>query len=385
MAIGLKERGVEVNVLTAKPNYPKGNFFPGYGFFKKQTEYWEGIKIYRSPLFARGDGSGFKLMINYFSFALFAVVRAFFIKEKFDLIFVYEPSPITVGIPAVYLSKKMKIPIHFWVQDLWPESVVSAGFLKNRMIIWQLNHLTVWIYSQCEKILIQSEAFKDYILNQGVTKEKITYYPNSTEALYKVVAPKIKFKNLFPKDSFSIIFAGNIGEAQDFETIIEASRLVKLKNSNIHFIILGEGRKKVEVMQKINDFGIGDNFHFLGSFPVIDMPDFFACGDALLVTLKQSEIFSLTIPSKLQSYLACGKPIIGALDGEGAKIIKESKSGLTSAAGDAEGLADNILFLYSLTNEERIEMSRNGISYFRENFEREMLLDKLLNIFNYSK
>lgn len=381
LAVGLKERGNEVHVLTGKPNYPGGNFYPGYSFFNKREENWQGIKIHRSPLVTRGNGSGIKLMTNYLSFALLASLRSLFLNEKYDLIFVYEPSPITVGIPAVILSKRLKIPIYFWVQDLWPESVSAAGQLNNRFVLKQLDKVTRWIYRNSKKILIQSEGFRQYILDQGVENDKIIYYPNSTESFYNIVRPKEEIVKLVPKVPFCVMFAGNIGEAQDFESIIEAARIVKEKNSDIHFVILGNGRKKDFVAQKVDEYGLNSNFHLLGAFPVDSMPDFFAIGDALLVSLKKSKIFSLTIPSKVQSYLACGRPIIGALDGEGAKVILKANAGLVATASNPKALADIILELYSLSPQKRQEMSINARKYFEENFEREVLLDKLIGIF----
>lgn len=382
LALSLQERGNKVTVLTGKPNYPQGKFSKGYSFWNKTKENWNGIDILRSPLVPRGKGGGIKLMVNYFSFAFFASLRALFIKDKFDLIFVYEPSPITVGIPAVLLSKKLNIPLYFWVQDLWPESLVAAGQIQNKFILSQVDKLTRWIYKNSKKVLIQSKGFREYLLKQGVPNQKILYYPNSTEELYRPVEPKAEIKQLVPLVPFKVIFAGNIGDAQDFETIIEAARIIKNQNANIHFVILGDGRKKDFVTNKVKELHLQSNFHLLGSFPVDEMPDFFACADALLVTLKKSEIFSLTIPSKVQSYLACSKPIIAALDGEGAKVIKESKAGLVSSSGDAQALAGNILSMYDLGELKQKQMGINGRSYFEENFDRNMLTDKLLSIFH---
>ncbi|PSK94469.1 glycosyltransferase family 4 protein [Taibaiella chishuiensis] len=380
LVLGLKERGFEIVVLTGKPNYPQGTFEQGYSFFKKGREQWEGINIYRSPLLPRGKGGGMRLMANYLSFAFFATLKALFIKERFDKIFVYEPSPVTVGIPAVMLGRKLKIPVYFWVQDLWPESVSAAGQIRNKTILNSLNRLTKWIYRNCEKILIQSEGFANYILNQGVPREKLIYYPNSTEAFYREVVPQEHIRAKVPQEGYRIMFAGNIGESQDFETILEAARIAIGRQPDIHFVILGDGRKKEFVEQKVQEFGIGANFHLLGSFPGSDMPDFFACADALLVCLKNNPAFDLTIPSKVQSYLACARPIIGSLNGEGARIIDEAKAGVVAPAGQPELLAEKILTLYAAGAEASQVMGRNAKHYFDQNFERELLLDKLIAI-----
>ena len=381
LALGLQERGHEIKVLTGKPNYPKGSFYDGYSFVKKGDENWKGIKILRSNLIPRGKGGGIKLMINYLSFAFFASIKSIFHKGNYDLIFVYEPSPITVGIPAVLLSKKLKIPIYFWVQDLWPESVQVAGQVRNKLILKSLDRLTRWVYKNSKKILIQSKGFKEYILNQGVERGNIIYYPNSTEALYDIIKPSEEVVKLMPKVPFSIMFAGNIGESQDFENIIEVSRMLKNKYEDIHFIILGNGRKKEYVENKIKEYNLENNFHLLGSYPAELMPHFFSCADALLVTLKKSKIFSLTIPSKVQSYLACGKPIIAGLNGEGAKVIKESNSGVAAPSGNSEKLMEAVLKLYNMPLNKRKELGSNARNYFEDNFEREKLIDRLLGIF----
>ena len=221
--------------------------------------------------------------------------------------------------------------------------------------------MTKWIYHNSKKVLIQSEGFREYILNQGVANDKIIYYPNSTESFYNIVPPNNEIEKLIPKVPFCVMFAGNIGEAQDFENIIEAAKIIKERNSDIHFVILGNGRKKEFVIQKIKEYDLISNFHLLGAYPVNNMPDFFASSDALLVSLKKSKIFSLTIPSKVQSYLACGKPIIGALDGEGANVILNAKAGLVATAGDSKSLADIILQLYSLKNEVKWGLTLENI------------------------
>lgn len=381
LTLGLKERGHEVTVLTGLPNYPKGKFFKGYSFFKKKDEFFHGIEVIRSFLIPRGKSGGIRLFLNYISFAFFSSIKAIFLKDDYDLIFVYEPSPITVGIPAVMASKRLKIPVYFWVQDLWPESVVVAGQIKNKFVLKILDKTTRWIYKNSKYILIQSNGFKDYIMNQGVDEDKIIYYPNSTETIYQVVEPTEEILQIVPKVPFSILFAGNIGDSQDFENILEAARMLLKENNEIHFVILGDGRKKPFVEKKVKEYKLEYNFHLLGAFPVDTMPYFFATADGLLVSLKESEIFAMTIPSKIQSYLACGKPIIGSLNGEGAKVILDSNSGFAVPSGKADFLVKAIQKLYDLKEEDRAILGKNARSYFEENFEREKLLDLLLELF----
>lgn len=381
IALGLVQRGYSVEILTGKPNYPHGNFYEGYSFFSKKEEIWEGIKIHRSKLIPRGAAGGFRLMINYFSFALFSSLKAIFLKSDFDKILVYEPSPITVGLPAIAYKIKKNTPIFFWVQDLWPQSVTAAGGVNNTLVIRLLDNLTRWIYKKSDKVLIQSEAFREILLKQQVADSKIIYYPNSVENFFKVIEPDHNILKTLPT-GFKIMFAGNIGESQDFETIIESVNIVSKINPSIKWIILGDGRKKEFVEQKIKELNLENQVYLLGSFPVEQMPNYFSCADCLLVSLKKDYIFSLTIPSKIQSYLACGKPILASLDGEGGRILIEAKAGLVSNAQNPKLLADKVIEMEGMSSDALRKMGENSRAYFDVNFERELLLNKLENIFN---
>ena len=381
IAQALIQRGHQVTVLTGKPNYPEGKFYKDYSFVNRNFETWEGINIYRSFMTPRGNGNGLLLFLNYFTFALFSSIRVFFIKGQYEKIFVFEPSPITVGIPAIVGKYKFKAPIFFWVQDLWPESLTAVGGIKNGYIIGFFSRLTKFIYSHSFKILVQSKAFIPYILKQGVSLEKLIYYPNSTESFYKKNPVNPEFSTKFP-DGFKLIFAGNLGEAQSFETIIRAIDLLVKEGFNVHLIILGNGRAREYIRNKVIELGLSNNIHLWGSFESIMMPEFFSCADALLVALKKDLIFSLTIPSKIQSYLACGKPIIASLDGEGARIVEDAKAGFTSISEDVIGLKEAIKKMYLLSLNQKIELGENARNYFEKEFEREMLVDKLESIFS---
>jgi glycosyltransferase involved in cell wall biosynthesis len=379
LCLALKERGHQVTVLTGKPNYPKGTFSNGYGFFSKRIELWNGIKIYRSLIVPRGKGKGINLFVNYFSFAFFASIRMLFINQKFDRIFVYEPSPITVGLPGIVAKYKSKAPMYFWVQDLWPESISAAGGINNRFILGILNWLTKVIYRNSEKVLVQSKAFIPYILNQNIDKTKLIYYPNSTESYFRVTEPTLDKQNLLPKGKL-LMFAGNIGESQSFDTLLNAAVFLKKDFIDVHWVILGEGRMMNYVQSKIVELELESNFHLLGAFPSTEMPSFFSCADALIVSLKKDPIFSLTIPSKIQSYLACGKPIITSLDGEGSRVVEEANAGFISPAEDPIALSKTIKKFLLLSMEDQKTLGSNARKYFDREFERELLVDKLESI-----
>lgn len=382
LALELKNKGHEVFVITGLPNYPDGKIANHYSFWKNNDEVWNDIKIYRSKLIPRFSGKGAHLFFNYISFAIFSSIKILLkVHQKPDLIFVYEPSPITVGIPAIIAKIKFgKVPIFFWVQDLWPDSLKDTGAFNNKYILKLVDKLTRYIYNNSEVILVQSEAFVNFIVNQGVSINKIKYFPNPTENFYKVVKTNEEYSNLLPK-GFNLIFAGNIGEAQSFDTLIDAALKLKQLNYPIYWNILGDGRAKNNLEKKILKLNLTDNFIFKGSFKSEEMPLFFACADALIVSLKKSKIFSLTIPAKVQSYLACGKPIIGSIDGEGARIINEARVGYVSPSEDVDSLVINIIKLYNHTEEERARFGNNGRTYFEREFSMEILINKLEKIF----
>lgn len=378
LAAGLVERGHEVTVLTGLPNYPQGRFYPGYGFFHRRAEYYCGMKVLRVPLIARGNGGAMLMMLNYASFAFFASVMAPFIcRGRFDVLFVYEPSPVTVGIPAIVLKKLKKIGLFFWVQDIWPESLSATGAVKSRKILDAVSKVVRFIYKYCDRILIQSPAFSPLIENHGVNPERITYFPNSVENIYKPLTASDGFaEDVSLPAGFRIMFAGNIGAAQDFGTILSAAEKLK-GNSDIQWIILGDGRMRSWVDGEVERRGLTKSVHLLGRRPMETMPHYFSLADVMLVTLKRDPVFAITIPAKVQSYMACGKPIVAVLDGEGGRLVSESGAGLSSPAEDVNAFVNSIITMYQMSETQREEMGKCGLRYCEANFDREMLLTKL--------
>lgn len=380
LSIDLIKAGHQVTVLTGIPNYPNGSYFNGYGILKKRQENYNGVKVLRVPLIARGKGGKFRLILNYLSFALSAMVLAPFVcRGKYDIIFVYEPSPITVGLPALVLKKIKQAPIIFWVQDLWPESLEATGSIRSKRILSWVARLTQFIYHRCDRILVQSKAFISSIEQFGVSHKKISYFPNAAEDIYQLVKnenEKINEREKELPQGFRIIFAGNIGVSQSFETILDAASLLK-HHSNIHWIIIGDGRQKKWLIEQINRRGLSHSIYLIGQKPVEEMPYYFKLADVLLVSLKKDPIFSLTIPSKLQSYLASGKPILASLDGEAARIVTEAEAGFASVSEDAKSLAHNVLEMYHKPSHIRQQMGENGRLYFEKNFRKDCLLNHL--------
>lgn len=369
-------RGHEVTVLTGQPNYPSGRFFSGYGWARPRTETYHGVTIVRVPLVPRGSAGAIRLALNYLSFAVFGALGVWLrLRGKFDAIFVYEVSPVTVGIPAIVASRRFKAPILFWVLDLWPESLTAAGGVQSPRVLRAVDRLVRWIYRHCARILVQSRAFIPEIARHGVPHSEILYFPGWGESLFQ----PLRHANsaLLPPlpEGFKVLFAGNIGEAQDFPAVLEAAATLR-DRSDIHWLIVGDGRMAAWAKEEAQRRGLSQ-VHFLGRHPLESMPHFYAAADALLLTLKREPIFALTIPGKLQSYLACARPILAMLDGEGARIVEESGGGLTCPAGDAAGLAAQVLKLAALPEATREAMGQNGRLYYEANFDRTRLFDQL--------
>jgi len=380
-AMEFQKKGHEITVLTAIPDYPEGKFYDGYGLFKKNREIYNGIKIYRAPLIPRGSGSNIRLALNYISFVIGGIFTSLvMMKNEFDIVFVFETSPITVGIPAIFIKKIKKIPLCFWVLDLWPESVVSAGNLKSSFIPRILNPIVRYIYKHSDRILVSSNGFINSIVDKGVSRGKIEFFPQWAEPIFKPMKSKKYLLTGVPENSFKIMFAGNIGEAQDFSSILEAARQLR-HNQDIQWVVLGGGRREEWVKSKIKEYELENSFHLLGSFPLEKMPELYANADAMLFSLKDEYIFSITIPAKVQSYLACGKPILAMINGEGGKVIVDANAGLVCPAESPKDLAENILKIKKMEVNEISKMGLNARKYYDDNFERSYLFDRAERIF----
>ena len=378
VAAGLKERGHEVTVLTGIPNYPEGSFFRGYGIFRKEREDYRGVRVVRVPLVPRGKGTPLWLVMNYLSFALTACcLGPFLCRGEFDMILVCQLSPVTVGLPALVFKKLRKAPVVFWVQDLWPESLSATGAVRSPLLLKMVERLVRFIYSSCDLVLVQSEAFFRSVEGMGVPGDRILYLPNSAEEFYCPVPPEQDGEaGRGMPGGFRVMFAGNIGAAQDFDTILAAAALLA-EHRDIHWVIIGDGRMRSRVEEIIRERGLGGTVHLLGRHPVESMPRFFSLAHVMLATLRKEPIFALTVPGKIQSYMACGRPVIAALDGEGARIVRESGAGVAVPAESPAALAAAVLSLYSMAEEERRKMGEQGRRYFESHFERNVLLSRL--------
>lgn len=375
----LVKKGHEVTVLTGKPNYPEGKFYKGYNFFNKNTEYIQGAKVIRAPLFPRRSGKALPLILNYLSFLFFSFfVATFRIKEKYDVVFVQQLSPVTMALPGIWIKNRQGIPLVLWVLDLWPESIVASSNIKSNFIIKPIEKLVKWIYNKSDLILVSSKFFTKSVLEKCKNENmKVEHFPNWAEDVFTnslITIPLKEHKIPELPIGFNIMFAGNIGEAQDFEAIINAAEITK--NLGINWILIGDGRKLEWVRNEVKVRNI-TNIYIKGRYPIESMPKFFKKADAMLVSLKDEPIFSLTVPAKIQAYMASGKIILGMLNGEGNALINNSNCGFAANAGDSIGLAEFAVKLKNSSIDKIKEMENNSTNYYCQFFEKKLLMSNL--------
>jgi colanic acid biosynthesis glycosyl transferase WcaI len=370
-------RGHEVTVLTGIPNYPEGKVFEIYLHNPSAFAEYEGAKVFRVPMLPRSSGS-LRLILNYVSFVLGGVLWGpWRLRDKqIDVIFVFEPSPVTVGLPAVLLAKIKKTPVVFWALDLWPETLAAIGVVRSPHVLAWVGNLVRFIYNRCTLVLGQSRGFLGSIAKYCDDKTKIRYFPSWAEDVFtdNSVQPAPEVPDI--PDTFTVVFAGNIGEAQDMPAVLDAAERLK-HNAGIRWVIVGDGRKSKWLLFEIVRRGLEKQVLLAGRFPIERMPSFYAHADALLVSLKRDPVFSMTIPGKVQSYLMAGIPLLGMLDGEGAAVIRDAQAGLTCDSGDSVGLAEAVQALAAMPLEERQQMGMNGRIYAEQEFGRIQLVDRL--------
>lgn len=343
---------------------------------------FSGARVHRVPLAARGKGS-LRLVLNYLSFMLSAsLLGPWRLRgQSFDVIFVFEPSPVTVGIPAIVLGKLKAAPVVFWALDLWPETLAAVGVVRSRFILAAIGRMVRFIYNRCELVLGQSKGFIGSIAKYCDDKKKIRYFPSWAEEIYDLEAGQPALEVPVQEGSFNVLFAGNIGEAQDFPAVLDAAERLK-DDPAIRWLIVGDGRMTDWVTQEVIRRGLEKCVLLLGRFPFERMPSFYAHADVLLVSLKADPVFSLTIPGKIQSYLMSGIPLVGMLDGEGANVICEAQAGSVCAAGDSMGLAQAVQELSAMSENERLTLGKNGRAYAKQEFDRDTLMDRLESWFD---
>ena len=376
-------KGHNVTVLTGCPNYPDGKSFDGYSSFNFGLEHHsDGFIIHRVPVITRGQGSSLRLFLNYLSFIVSGILfgRYSLRNTKFDIAFVYAPSPIFQSLVGIYFKHLRGVPVVTWVQDLWPECAQLTGYVKSQAALKFIAKAVSWTYRQNNLLLAQSKSFIASIkLKADLVPVK--YFPNPGEEtlnqIYSVL-PK-SAENFFLNSGFNIVFAGNLGKVQSLPTIIAAAEILRT-NKKIRFIFVGSGSLSERLKHVIQTKGL-KNIILAGRHSPDEMPAILNRASALLVSLNRDPILNQTVPTKLQSYLAAGKPIIASLDGDGAKIVAESKAGFVCPPQDPIALTKAILKLSAMSHKRLDDMGTSGKNYFANNFEPHMLVEDLISMF----
>lgn len=369
-------RGHEVQVVTGYPNYPEGILYDGYGKGKNIDEVINGVKVHRCFTIPRETGA-LKRLMNYYSYA--ASSTAYVLSRNcvasegtpFDIVFCNQLSPVMMADAAIAYKKKYKVPVVMYCLDLWPESLVAGGITRESAIYKYFHHVSKKIYRQMDRILITSRMFSDYLRDEfGIRKDKIEYLPQYAEGIFEKISAKEE------TGTFDFMFAGNIGAVQSVETIIHAAEL--LKEEPVRFHIVGGGTDLEHLQTRADGL---ENVVFYGRRPLEEMLEFYEKADAMLVTLAADPILSLTLPGKVQSYMAAGKPIIGAIDGETARVIKEANCGFCGKAEDVAELVENIK-KFKGTDVDRLSFGRNAREYYERNFVQNIYMDTLEEYLN---
>lgn len=373
------QRGDRVTVMTGIPDYPEGHFHKGYSLFKKRVEYVNGVKVVHVPLFPRGSGGKIRMVLNYassvFFFFFYGWYQALF--HRYDAVFVHDTSPAFISLPAKTVSKVQKIPLYHWILDMWPESL-TAGGINGGKFYTLIHKMMKGIYKWDTEILITSKGSRKLLNERGVSDEKITYLPNwNDDAISSVnesVLPPLP-------DGFIVMFAGNLGFAQNMENLLAAANELK-DEKDIHWVFVGDGRKKPWMDEYVKEHQLEDTVHLLGRYPIETMGAFFKRADVMLVALNNVLVFNLTLPAKVQAYMAAGKPILASLCGEGTDIIKDANCGWSVPSNEYKDLAAKVSEIAKLDKKELAALGQNARNYYVQNFTREKCMSILDDTFN---
>ena len=365
----LVQRGHDVTVLTGYPQYPQGRIYDGYGFRKPYETQWNGAKIQRIKMRPRGK-TPLGLLWNCYSFVYQGKKWVKKCKEKFDAVYVFEVSPVTVGLPAVAYKEKFGTPVYFNVQDLWPENVEIVLGIRNKLVIGAINKIVDKIYSGSDKILCSSGSFVKNIAGRGVSEEKLEFWP---QFCIEPDIGKMTKPECYSSEHFNIVFTGNIGEAQGLDLLVDAA--AKLKDTNVRWFLVGDGRAREKLEKKVAENGLNDVVSFMGKVSEEEANRYIHFADCAYLSFQKNKLFDMTLPAKLQSYMACGTPILAAAGGESARVIGQAQCGFVCEQ-DVNKL-EALVRTEVLTCTETDQMRQNAKQYFDEHFSKDLVVGQL--------
>lgn len=382
----LRELGNEVEVLTGYPNYPEGKIYPGYSIKPFQVQTMEGIRVMRVPLYPSHDTSSFRRILNYVSFGFTSFLAGLLMVRRIDAIYACGP-PVTVGVAAALVGKLRGIPFVYDIQDLWPDSLRATGMFNSSLGEKVIADICKWVYKRATHITVQSSGVRDRIIERGIAVHKISLIYNWCDEASMGSRPTIKVElghshpDRASLSTFNVLFAGNIGKAQDMDAVLEAARLLQTENSAIKIILLGSG-VEVPRLKKFSEMQNIANVSFLARVPMSQAGIILSQADALLVHLKDDPLFRITIPGKTQAYMAAGKAIIMAVAGDASRLVIDGDAGICALPSNARSIADAIKKLAALPRDELKKLGSNGREFYWSNMSMEVGVRKFHAIFH---
>ncbi len=382
---GFMERGVEVDVLCGLPNYPLGEWFDGYSYRGPRHENYKGAEVFRAGEIRRWKNHNLFVFLNFVSFpffALFSIPRLS--GRKYDAVFCFETSPVYMIFPAIVAAKVKRAPLTAYVLDLWPENLYPYLDVKGRFWRWLLQKTSDWHYRHCDRLIAMSDSLAARLRVVGAGKKHpadVYMVPQYSEDFYAVDIDDAVLRAKYCDGSFNIVFAGNISPLQDMGNLVRAMKIVREKGGkDVRCLIVGDGMSRQKLEDEVKAAGLQDAIVFCGSVPARDVPRYTTLADALFAGLTADEGIGMTVPGKIASYLAAGRPMLVAADDEPRRAADASGASLTSPAGDAEALAENILKLRAMPEAQRKQLGENGRAHYRAHYRRDVLLGRLLDV-----
>lgn len=377
-AQALRDEGHEVEVLTGFPNYPGGKVYEGYKIRAYQKDIVDGITIHRAPLYPSHDGSAIKRVLNYLSFAVSTFFIGLIKTRGIDVIYSYHP-PLTTSLSAFLLGLCKRVPFVIDVQDLWPDTLLATGMLKNKKALFVVGKVCDFIYKRAAKVVVLSPGFKYRIESRGVPKDKIEIIYNwcNEPALNDFEESSVKLPD---NGNLNLVFAGNLGYAQGLSTIVNAAEILQKNDIRVNVILLGDGVAKPQAIHDSNAKSL-KNMYFIPRVPMQQVGGILAKADMLLVHLTNNELFEITVPSRTQAYLAMAKPIIMGVSGDAADLITKSDSGVICKPDNPILLAEAITNLSLLPDSQRAKMGINGRDFYYKELSLKIGVAKFIRIF----
>jgi colanic acid biosynthesis glycosyl transferase WcaI len=375
----LVSRGFEVEVITGFPNYPGGNLYDGYRLKLIQKETIAGVLVTRVPLYPSHDKNKLGRIANYISFAFSSLLYGLMFAKRPDIIYAYHP-PLTVGISALIIKLFRRVPVVLDIQDMWPDTLKATGMIGNSHLLGFVSKVCNLVYSAVTKIIVLSPGFKNLLINRGVPESKVEIIYNwADEEVLRASTNKTP-KELANIKGFKILFAGNAGQAQGLDIILNAALLLKDDVPEIQFLILGQGLQINDLKRRANDLNL-NNVHFLAAVGMEKVGGFLGSADALLIHLNANPLFKITIPGKTQAYMAVGKPIILGVSGDASNLVSIADCGVCFEPENSVALAEAAKSLMLLDPIDIQRLGKNAERFYDENLSVKVGVDSFEKVF----